>query len=165
MVRCCRSLHSSPSCYNLHRVRVDVRRFRLSGSSAGATGEPAHGDGTGGPGPPGGPSQLSNRSRFRYRQGVCEKLGLSSGWECNVCGWWVNSVRSRPVVDSALEVREDNWRIMRGWKVGERARGDYGDLAQTLPPCGGTIGVQWELVWQDSLRDSFTIPAMRMRLA
>ncbi|XP_050965169.1 phosphatidylserine decarboxylase proenzyme, mitochondrial isoform X1 [Labeo rohita] len=70
MVRCCRSLHSSPSCYNLHRVRVDVRRFRPPGSSAGATGEPAHGAnnaGTGGIGAPGGLSQLSNRSRFRLQ--------------------------------------------------------------------------------------------------
>ncbi|ROL48766.1 Phosphatidylserine decarboxylase proenzyme, mitochondrial [Anabarilius grahami] len=70
MVRCCRSLHSSPSCYNLHRVRVDVRRFRPPGSSAGATGEPANGAnnaGTGGPGAPGGPPQLSNRSRFRLQ--------------------------------------------------------------------------------------------------
>ncbi|KTF93014.1 hypothetical protein cypCar_00012534 [Cyprinus carpio] len=70
MVRCCRSLNSSPSCYNLHRVRVDVRRFRPPGSSAGATGEPAHGANnasTGGPGAPGGPSQLSHRSRFRLQ--------------------------------------------------------------------------------------------------
>ncbi|KAF4113574.1 hypothetical protein G5714_006119 [Onychostoma macrolepis] len=52
------------------RVRVNVRRFRPPGSSAGATGEPAHGAnnaGTGGPGAPGGPSQLSHRSRFRLQ--------------------------------------------------------------------------------------------------
>uniref|UniRef100_A0A8C0Y9R3 phosphatidylserine decarboxylase n=1 Tax=Cyprinus carpio carpio TaxID=630221 RepID=A0A8C0Y9R3_CYPCA len=52
------------------RVRVDVRRFRPPGSSAGATGEPAHGANnasTGGPGAPGGPSQLSHRSRFRLQ--------------------------------------------------------------------------------------------------
>lgn len=108
MVRCCRSLHSSPSCYNLHRVRVDVRRFRPPGSSAGATGEPAHG--TGGPGAPGGPSQLSHRSRFRYRQGVCEMLGHSSGWECV----WMTGVFCWSDLEQLLSAHsewEDNWRI------------------------------------------------------
>ncbi len=107
MVRCCRSLHSSPSCYNLHRVRVDVRRFRPPGSSAGATEEPAHGANNAGTG---GPAQLSHRSRFRYRQVVCEMLGRCSGWEC-VDDGCILLVGSRTVVVGTLEVREDNWRI------------------------------------------------------
>ncbi|XP_029108440.1 phosphatidylserine decarboxylase proenzyme, mitochondrial isoform X1 [Scleropages formosus] len=66
MVRCCRSLHSPSSCYNLHRVRVDVRRLRLQGRRA--AGEQGADSGTAGPGrgAPGAPV-LSQRTRFRLQ--------------------------------------------------------------------------------------------------
>ncbi|CAB1332590.1 unnamed protein product, partial [Coregonus sp. 'balchen'] len=64
MVRCCRSLHSPPSCYNLHRVRVDVRRLRTI-SSAGAAGE--QGGGNAGNISGQGARALSHRNRFRLQ--------------------------------------------------------------------------------------------------
>lgn len=65
MVRCCRSLHSPPSCYNLHRVRVDVRRLRTI-SSTGAAGE--QGGSNGGNVSGHGAQALSHRNRFRYAE-------------------------------------------------------------------------------------------------
>nr|XP_046226357.1 phosphatidylserine decarboxylase proenzyme, mitochondrial-like isoform X2 [Oncorhynchus gorbuscha] len=64
MVRCCKSLHSPPSCYNLHRVRVDVRRLRpisSSGEQGGVSGGNSSGQGTQGA------QALSHRTRFRLQ--------------------------------------------------------------------------------------------------
>ncbi|XP_024237843.1 phosphatidylserine decarboxylase proenzyme, mitochondrial isoform X1 [Oncorhynchus tshawytscha] len=64
MVRCCKSLHSPPSCYNLHRVRVDVRRLRpisSSGEQGGVSGGNSSGQGTQGA------QALSHRNRFRLQ--------------------------------------------------------------------------------------------------
>ncbi|KAM6987147.1 phosphatidylserine decarboxylase proenzyme, mitochondrial isoform 1-T1 [Aplochiton taeniatus] len=66
MVRCCRSLHSPPPCYNLHRVRVDVRRLRLLGSG-GAERELPGGGGAGEGGANGAPVRTNNRNRFRLQ--------------------------------------------------------------------------------------------------
>ncbi|TRY81408.1 hypothetical protein DNTS_032842 [Danionella cerebrum] len=49
------------------RVRVDVRRFRQLGSSAGAAGEPAQGANNASTAGPGAQTQLSHRSRFRLQ--------------------------------------------------------------------------------------------------
>ncbi|XP_006640159.3 phosphatidylserine decarboxylase proenzyme, mitochondrial isoform X1 [Lepisosteus oculatus] len=71
MVRCCRSLHSPPSCYNLRRVKVHARRLRPGGGSsqAGERGAPGGGGGEGGGG--GGRSEAnavpSHRTRFRLQ--------------------------------------------------------------------------------------------------
>ncbi|KAG7476478.1 hypothetical protein MATL_G00083280 [Megalops atlanticus] len=66
MVRCCRSYNSHRSCYNLHRVRSDVRRLRPLGS--GASGEQGGGGARGGryDTAPGGPHP-SHRTRFRLQ--------------------------------------------------------------------------------------------------
>ncbi|XP_066546107.1 phosphatidylserine decarboxylase proenzyme, mitochondrial isoform X1 [Amia ocellicauda] len=74
MVRCSRSLHSPPACYNLHRVRVNVRRLRTSqpgescvlgvGGSGGGGGG-CGGEGGGGRGEPG--AAVSPRTRFRLQ--------------------------------------------------------------------------------------------------
>ncbi|XP_041754499.1 phosphatidylserine decarboxylase proenzyme, mitochondrial isoform X1 [Coregonus clupeaformis] len=61
MVRCCKSLHSPPSCYNLHRVRVDVRRLRPI-SSAGEQGGVSGGNSSGQVA-----QVLSHRNRFRLQ--------------------------------------------------------------------------------------------------
>lgn len=92
MVRCCRPLQSRPSCYNLHRVRVDVRRLRPLASTAasargGAAGESGAGGAQGG-GPRGNP-----RSRFRYGPGESGKereRGIDREIEIEVVSEWVN---------------------------------------------------------------------------
>lgn len=65
MVRCCRSLHSPSPCFNLRRVRVDVRRLRLLSSRAAGAEQGPGGSGGASQGVSGVPA-LSHRTRFRY---------------------------------------------------------------------------------------------------
>ncbi|KAL4609474.1 phosphatidylserine decarboxylase proenzyme, mitochondrial isoform X1 [Arapaima gigas] len=66
MVRCCRSLHGPTSCYNLHRVRVDVRRLRLLGCRAAGEQGASGGSTRPCPGASGAPA-VSQRTRFRLQ--------------------------------------------------------------------------------------------------
>ena len=82
MVRCCRPIQSRPSCYNLHRVRVDVRRLRpLASTSASARGGAAGESGASAA--QGGGTGVNPRSRFRYgpRERERERERMTGGEE------------------------------------------------------------------------------------
>lgn len=61
---------------------------------------------------------------------------------------WMMGEFSRSELEQLLTAYSKRERTIEG-SIGlesGRARGDYRDLARTQPPCGGTIGVRWELV-------------------